>query len=37
MAIALQHRFMHFHDWFRAELASGLVEVEEIAWAVFPD
>jgi hygromycin-B 7''-O-kinase len=36
MAIALQHRFMHFHDWFRAELAGGLSDVAEIAAAVFP-
>ncbi|HEY1927638.1 MAG TPA: phosphotransferase [Caulobacteraceae bacterium] len=37
MALALQHRFMHFHDWFRAEIASGLTSVAEIAATVFPD
>ena len=36
MAIALQHRFMHFHDWFRREIARGLTSVAEIAAAVFP-
>jgi hypothetical protein len=36
MAIALQHRFMHFHDWFRSEIASGLRSVAEIAEVVFP-
>jgi hygromycin-B 7''-O-kinase len=36
MAVALQHRFMHFHDWFSAEIASGLTDVEAIAAAVFP-
>jgi hygromycin-B 7''-O-kinase len=36
MAVALQHRFMHFHHWFRRELAAGLVEIADIAAAVFP-
>jgi hygromycin-B 7''-O-kinase len=36
MAVALQHRFMHFHDWFRLEIASGLTGVAEIAASVFP-
>jgi hygromycin-B 7''-O-kinase len=37
MALALQHRFMHFHDWFRAEIASELTNVAGIAAAVFPE
>ena len=36
MAIALQHRFMYFHDRFRAEIASGLTRVAQVAAAVFP-
>ncbi|MGH6972059.1 MAG: phosphotransferase family protein, partial [Caulobacteraceae bacterium] len=36
MALALQHRFMHFHDWFAKELALGVTAVEDIARAVFP-
>jgi hygromycin-B 7''-O-kinase len=36
MAVALQHRFVHFHDWFRAEIAGGLTDVAAIAEAVFP-
>jgi len=36
MAVALQHRFMHFHDWFASELAGGMVDVGEIARAIFP-
>jgi hygromycin-B 7''-O-kinase len=37
MALALQHRFMHFHDWFGRELAAGVDDIEAIAAAVFPD
>jgi aminoglycoside phosphotransferase (APT) family kinase protein len=36
MAVALQHRFMHFHHWFCDEIASGLPDVAAIAEAVFP-
>jgi hygromycin-B 7''-O-kinase len=36
MAVALQYRFMHFHDWFKRELAAGVTSVEAIAAAVFP-
>jgi hygromycin-B 7''-O-kinase len=36
MAVALQHRFMHFDDWFSAEVASGVTDVTEIARRVFP-
>lgn len=36
MAVALQHRFMHFHDWFRRELADGITDIGEIAKTVFP-
>ncbi|MBV8684949.1 MAG: phosphotransferase [Caulobacteraceae bacterium] len=36
MALALQHRFMHFHDWFHREIASGLTSVAQVAAAVFP-
>jgi len=36
MALALQHRFVCFHDWFAPELAGGLTEIAAIAAAVFP-
>ena len=37
MALALQHRFIHFDHWFAAEITAGLGDVEAIARAVFPD
>jgi hypothetical protein len=36
MAIALQNRFIAFHDWFGREINNGAVTVEEIASSVFP-
>ena len=36
MAVALTHRFMHFHDWFASEIAAGLADMPSIAAAVFP-
>lgn len=36
MALALQHRFAHFHDGFRREIGSGRTSVAQIAAAVFP-
>jgi len=37
MAVALQHRFMHFDDWFAAEIEAGLTDLPSIAAAAFPD
>ena len=37
MAVALQHRFMHFDDWFAPEIAAGVTDVRTIAAAAFPD
>jgi hygromycin-B 7''-O-kinase len=37
MAVALQHRFMHFDDWFAPEIAAGLTALPSIAAAAFPD
>ena len=37
MAVALQHRFVHFDHWFAAEIGAGITEVSDIARAVFPD
>lgn len=37
MALALQHRFMHFEHWFAPEIRGGLASVTDIARAVFPD
>jgi hygromycin-B 7''-O-kinase len=37
MAVALQHRFMHFDDWFAPEIADGLADLPAIAAAAFPD
>jgi hygromycin-B 7''-O-kinase len=37
MAVALQHRFMHFDDWFAPEIASGLADLPSIAAAAFPN
>ena len=36
LAVALQHRFMHFHDWFRREIEFGLTGAGRVAEAVFP-
>jgi len=36
MAIALLHPFAYFHDWFSAELHSGLASIPAIARCVFP-
>ena len=37
MAVALQHRFIHFDDWFAAEIGAGVTGLMQIAHAVFPD
>jgi hygromycin-B 7''-O-kinase len=37
MAIALLHPFSFFHDWFSAEIRSGLSRIADIAGLVFPD
>jgi hygromycin-B 7''-O-kinase len=37
MAVALQHRFVHFDHWFAAEIEAGVTDVGEIARVVFPD
>jgi hygromycin-B 7''-O-kinase len=37
MAVALQHRFVHFDNWFAAEIDAGATDVTDIARAVFPD
>ena len=37
MAIALQHRFIHFDNWFKAEIAAGVTDLGDIGRAVFPD
>lgn len=37
MALALQHRFIHFDHWFAAEIAGGVTNLADIARAVFPD
>lgn len=36
MALALQNRFIAFHDWFDREIERGAKTVEEIAASVFP-
>lgn len=36
MAIALQNRFIAFHDWFIHEIENGASSVEEVAKSVFP-
>jgi hygromycin-B 7''-O-kinase len=37
MVVALQHRFIHFDDWFAAEIKAGLGEIPDIARVAFPD
>jgi hygromycin-B 7''-O-kinase len=37
MAVALQHRFIHFDHWFAAEIKTGVTDVAAIARVVFPD
>jgi hygromycin-B 7''-O-kinase len=37
MAVALQHRFVHFDHWFAAEIKAGVTDVADIARVVFPD
>ncbi len=37
MAVALQHRFVHFDDWFAAEIEAGVTGITDIASVVFPD
>ncbi len=37
MAVALQHRFMHFDDWFAPEIKAGVTDVADIARRAFPD
>ena len=37
MAVALQHRFIHFDHWFAAEIGAGVTEIADIARAAFPD
>lgn len=37
MAIALQHRFIHFDNWFKTEIEAGVTDLADIARAVFPD
>ena len=37
MAVALQHRFVHFDDWFAVEIKAGITELTDIARVVFPD
>ena len=36
MALALQNRFIAFHDWFDRELQRGANTLEEIAASCFP-
>lgn len=36
MALALQNRFIAFHDWFDREIGNGAQSVEEVAKSVFP-
>jgi hygromycin-B 7''-O-kinase len=36
MTLALQNRFMAFHDWFDRELKNGATSVAEVARVVFP-
>lgn len=36
MALALQNRFIAFHDWFDREIERGALSVEEVAASVFP-
>ncbi len=37
MAVALQHRFMHFDDWFAPEIAASVTDVADVARRAFPD
>jgi Ser/Thr protein kinase RdoA (MazF antagonist) len=37
MAVALQHRFVHFDHWLAAEIKAGVTDVADIARVVFPD
>lgn len=37
MALALQNRFIAFHEWFDREIECGAKSVEEIAASVFPE
>jgi len=37
MAVALQHRFMHFDDWFAPEIAAGRTDIGDIARDAFPE
>ncbi|HEY1753357.1 MAG TPA: aminoglycoside phosphotransferase family protein [Caulobacteraceae bacterium] len=36
MALAMQHRFFRFDDWFAGEIAAGCVTIEAVAAAAFP-
>ena len=36
MALALQNRFIAFHDWFDREIDKGAKSVEEVAAMIFP-
>jgi hypothetical protein len=36
MALALQNRFIAFHDWFDREIEKGAESIEDVASAIFP-